>query len=200
VYDRKDTFHARAKAEGYRSRAAFKLLELARVHALIRKGDIVLDLGAWPGGWLQVASELCGPKGLVIGVDQRPIDPLPLANVRLYAGDVADPQLRAAVVGACPRQVDVLLSDLAPSLSGVRARDEANADALLDFVFAWIEECMRPGGKLLIKIFMGGDFPARRDRLRAVFASVRVTKPEATRKGSSEVYVIASGYSGVTQK
>lgn len=197
MYHRKDSFHARAKAQGYRSRAAFKLLELAKTHRLIRRGDVVVDLGAWPGGWLQVAAEVTGPSGLIIGVDQRPIDDLGLAHVRTLVGDVADRDVRGRVRAECGgRQVDVLLSDLAPSLSGVRARDEAQADALLDCTLDWARELLRPGGQLLVKLFMSSDFAQRRERLRAVFAAVRTTKPEATRKGSAEVYAIASGMRG----
>lgn len=194
MYRRKDSFHARAKAEGYRSRAAYKLLELAKTHGLIRKGDVVVDLGAWPGGWLQVAAELCGPRGRVVGIDQRPIEPLGLSNVWTLAGDVADPLVLEQAATACGRPADVLLSDLAPSLSGIRARDEAQADALLDCVLTWAGARLRPGGHVLVKMFMGSDFASRRERLRAAFTTVRTTKPEATRKGSAEVYAVASGF------
>jgi 23S rRNA (uridine2552-2'-O)-methyltransferase len=191
VYDRKDSFYERAKTEGYRSRAAFKLLELARANKLIRKGDAVLDLGAWPGGWLQVASELVGPRGLVVGIDQRPIDDLGLANVHTLAGDINDPGMRDAVGAIRSEPFDVILSDLAPSLSGIRDRDEAQADILLDGVLAWTAQALRPGGGLLIKLFMGSGFEQRRNRLRRAFAAIRLTRPDATRKGSAEMYAIA---------
>lgn len=194
MYDRKDAFHARAKAEGYRSRAAFKLLELARTNKLIRKGDSVLDLGAWPGGWLQVASELAGPSGTIVGIDLRVIVALPLANVSTLVGDVSDPALREQVMAQRSAPFDVLLSDLAPSLSGVKARDEAQAEMLLDCLLDWAKDGLRPGGSVLVKLFMGGDFEQRRARLRGAFSSVRLTRPDATRKGSAEVYAVARDF------
>lgn len=197
MYRRKDSFHARAKAAGYRSRASYKLLELANDHQLIQRGDVVLDLGAWPGGWLQVAAEIAGPKSRIVGIDQRPIEPLGIECVSTITGDVLDPAMREVVRDACGgRRLDVVLSDLAPSLSGVRARDEARAEELFSGVFDWVHALLRPGGKLLIKLFMGADFALRRDRLRAEFAAVRTTKPDATRKGSAEVYAVATGWRG----
>lgn len=191
MYDRKDTFYQRAKTEGYRSRAAYKLLELARANRLIRRGDAVLDLGAWPGGWLQVAAELAGPRGIVVGIDRRPIDDLGLANVRTFAGDIDDPAVQAAVAAVRAEPFDVILSDLAPSLSGVRDRDEAQADVLLDGVLAWAGRSLRPGGSLLVKLFMGPGFEERRRRLRGAFGTFRLSRPDATRKGSAEFYGIA---------
>lgn len=198
MYRRKDSFYDRAKSEGYRSRAAYKLLELARTQKLIRKGDAVLDLGAWPGGWLQVAAELVGSQGLVVGIDRRPIDDLGLGNVRTIVGDITSAALRDEVATLRTEPFDVLLSDLAPSLSGIRDRDEACADELLDGVLEWAKHTLRPGGGMLVKLFMGAGFEQRRDRLREQFAAVRLTRPDATRKGSAEVYAIAREHRPVT--
>ena len=194
MYQRKDAFHARAKAEGFRSRAAYKLIELARSQRLVRSGDAVLDLGAWPGSWLQVAADLVGPRGLVCGVDLRPIHDVGRDNVFTVVGDVGDASVIEAVSSRAERAFDVVLSDLAPPLSGIRARDEARADELLDHVLTWTDELLRPGGHLVIKLFMGAGFEERRRRLRERFASVRLTRPDATRKGSAEVYAMGRNH------
>ncbi len=194
MYRRKDTFYQRAKNEGLRSRAAFKLDELARTHKLMRRGDAVLDLGAWPGGWLQIAADLVGPQGIVVGVDLRPIEGLRLPHVHVVTGDIGDDTTRQEVVGHWSRPFDCILSDLAPSLSGVRDRDAARAEHLLELVLEWATRLLRPDGALLVKLFMGPAFEPSRERLRAAFRSVKVTRPDATRRGSAEVYAIATGF------
>lgn len=194
VYRRKDAFYTRAKASGYRSRAAFKLLQLVQRARLIRRGDRVLDLGAWPGGWLQVAADLVGPAGKVIGIDLQPIEPLPQKHVTTVVGDVADRLAQQQMLEACEGRVDILLSDLAPKLSGVRARDEAQAEALAHAALALADQVLKPGGKLVMKLFTGDAATRLLRELQARFASVRTTRPEATRKGSAEIYAIAVGF------
>ncbi|MFI5394757.1 MAG: RlmE family RNA methyltransferase [Candidatus Binatia bacterium] len=200
MYQRKDAFYTRAKTAGYRSRAVFKLLQLAQGGRLLRRGDHVVDLGAWPGGWLQVASELVGPAGTVVGVDLRPIKPLPQKNVVTLVGDIAAASTQREVARACRGRADVILSDLAPKLSGVRARDEAQTQVLAECVFAFVEKILKPGGKLVVKLFMGDDLPRYVEQLRTRFTDVRTTRPEATRKGSAEIYVIASSFRGGAQQ
>jgi 23S rRNA (uridine2552-2'-O)-methyltransferase len=196
VYRRKDAYYARAKQEGYRSRSAFKLLELARRHRLIRSGDVVVDLGAWPGGWLQVAATLTGPRGRVVGVDLRLIEPLRERHVVSIEGNVAEPEVRERILAACGRRADVLLSDLAPRLSGVRARDEAESAALAETVLTCAAKLLAPGGRSLVKLFMSADFQNYIARLRALFRHVSVVRPSATRKGSAEIYALGFGYCG----
>ena len=196
VYQRKDTFYTRAKAAGYRSRAAFKLQQLAQRGRLLRRGDCVVELGAWPGGWLQVVAADVGPKGRVVGVDLQPIDALPEGNVITVVGDIRDSHTQERVVRVCGGKADVLLSDLAPKLSGVRARDAAQAQALADCVLQWVERSLKPGGKLVVKLFMGNDLPQYLARLRTLFRDVHLTRPEATRRGSTEVYAVASDFRG----
>jgi 23S rRNA (uridine2552-2'-O)-methyltransferase len=194
VYQRKDAFYSRARALGYRSRAAFKLLELAQHNRLFRRGDRVLDIGAWPGGWLQVAADLVGPSGKVIGIDLQPIEPLPRSHVSTQVGDIGDELTRQRIVEACQGQVDVVLSDVAPKLSGVRVRDEAQSEALATCALALGARVLRPGGKFVIKLFTGEAATRVVRELRARFDDVRTTRPEATRKGSSEIYAIAVGF------
>jgi len=194
MYRRKDAFYDRAKAAGYRSRSAFKLLELAQRARLIRRGDVVIDLGAWPGGWLQVAAQLTGPSGRVIGLDLQRIDALPDLHVVSIVGDILDPTVQERVVTACGGPADVLLSDLAPKLSGVRARDEAQAIALAESVLRLATHTLKADGRLLIKLFTNAELSAYLRRLRTIFRRVSTTRPEATRKASSEIYAIAIGY------
>lgn len=194
VYQRRDAFYTRARAVGYRSRAAFKLLQLAQHARLFRRGDHVLDLGAWPGGWLQVAAELVGPTGKVVGIDLQPIEPLPHKHVTTQVGDIGDELMQQRIVKACQGRVDVVLSDLAPKLSGVRARDAARSEALAVCVLAVGEKVLRPGGKLVMKLFTGDAAMRLMRELRARFDDVRTTRPVATRKGSSEIYAIAAGF------
>lgn len=196
MYRRKDAFYARAKAAGYRSRAAYKLLQLAQRQRLFRRGDRVVDLGAWPGGWLQVAAAEVGPQGTVIGVDLQPIAPLPERQVTTVVGDITDPGVQQQIAQLCGGKADVLLSDLAPKLTGVRARDEAQIDALAASVLECACRLLRPGGTLVVKLFVSATTAAYVDRLRQLFREVRMTRPEATRKRSAEIYAIATGFSG----
>jgi 23S rRNA (uridine2552-2'-O)-methyltransferase len=196
VYRRKDTFYARAKAAGYRSRAAFKLQQLVKRGRLLRRGDCVVELGAWPGGWLQVVAAQVGPKGRIVGVDLQAIETLPETNVITLVGDVSDLRTQERAREACDGRADVLLSDLAPKLTGVRARDEAQTQALADSVIQWVECILKPQGTLVIKLFMGHGLPQYLARLRTLFRDVQLTRPEATRKGSAELYAVASGYTG----
>jgi 23S rRNA (uridine2552-2'-O)-methyltransferase len=191
AYQRKDAFYARAKAEGYRSRAAYKLQELARRYPLLKRGDHVVDLGAWPGGWLQVAADLVGPRGIVVGVDLVPIDPLPQAWVSLITGDASDPAVLEQLRERCAGRVDVLLSDMAPKLSGVRDRDAARAAELADTAVGIAEQLVAPGGRLLMKVFSGAESEALQ-LARRVFATAKLTKPESSRKESAEMYLVAT--------
>ena len=196
-YERKDHFHQRAKREGYRSRAAYKLLELDRSQRLLRKGQRVVDLGCWPGGWLQIASEAVGPRGRVVGLDLAAIDP-PLDNENVIAlvGNLAEPTDIQAVLDALGGPADVLLSDAAPKLSGVKASDRAREEALLEAVEAAVPRLLAPRGALLLKILEGPEAQAIDRRLRRSFARARTVRPEASRRGSSERYLVAQGYAG----
>ena len=194
MYKRKDAFYKKAKQAGYRSRAAYKLLELSHSFGLLRPGQRVIDLGAWPGGWLQVAAELVGPRGRVIGIDLVPIAPLKMGNVTVVQGDATDPDQQRRLLSLLDGPADILLSDMAPKLSGVRERDEAQAQELSRAAVACTTHLLRPGGILLLKAFMDSGYPALLAALRAGFATVRTTKPQATRKGSAETYIVASGF------
>jgi 23S rRNA (uridine2552-2'-O)-methyltransferase len=194
MYQRKDRFYRRAKAQGLRSRAAFKLEDLDR--RVLCSGDRVVDLGCWPGGWLQIAARRVGKNGRVVGVDVRELDPLGFANTRVIRTDVADEQVVAEILQALEGLADVVLSDLSPQLTGVRDRDEANAAELVRAALIIVEKTLRPGGTLICKVFMNSDYPAMLAKVRRQFEEVTATRSEATRRGSAELYWIARGFRG----
>ncbi|GIW40435.1 MAG: 23S rRNA (uridine(2552)-2'-O)-methyltransferase [Candidatus Binatia bacterium] len=193
-YEPKDSFYRKAKSRGYRSRAAYKLLELDRRYRILRPGDVVVDLGAWPGGWLRIAAERVGEKGRVVGVDRTPIEPLPFPWVSVVTGDILDENVRERLRELLGGDADVLLSDLSPRLSGVRDRDE---EAMLELVRAALEvadRMLRRGGRGVFKLFTGSAQAEGVRALRERFSRVSTTRPEATRRGSSELYAVAFGF------
>jgi len=197
-YQRKDHLYRRAKKEGLRSRAAYKLTEVQKGNKLLSKGQRVFDLGCWPGGWLEVAAEIVGPHGRVVGVDRAEVDPeIPLPQVAalvgdLEAADIAD-HLRESL-GA--DRADVVLSDAAPKLTGIRETDRANEERLLETIESLLPHLLETGGSLLIKILEGPEAQQIDRRMRASFDRAKTLKLRSTRKGSSERYLIAHGYRG----
>jgi len=193
-YRRKDAFYQQAKDAGLRSRAAFKLEQLQRQFHILRRGDRVVDLGAWPGGWLQVAARYVGPTGKVVGVDRVPVPPLPdFPQVQVLEADIESPEVQTRVAQILGGAADVVLCDVSPKLTGVRERDWARARELAERAIELAAVWLRPGGTLLLKVFMSPNWKEIVDRLRSRFENVSSTRPEATRKGSSELYVIARG-------
>jgi 23S rRNA (uridine2552-2'-O)-methyltransferase len=196
MYDRKDALHQRAKREGYRSRAAYKLLELQKRTRALRRGQLVVDLGAWPGGWLQVAAEVVGSSGRVVGIDVAAIDPLPVAHVTTVQDDVTDPACVTRAAELLGRRADVILSDLAPKLTGIAPRDAAQAERLAEATRAFATRVLRAGGTLITKTLGGREGEVARAELRQLFESVRQLGLDATRKGSSELYLVATDFLG----
>jgi len=195
AYQRKDAFHQRAKAEGYASRAAYKLEEIQHRTRVLRKGQRVVDLGCWPGGWLQVASALVGPKGRVVGIDIAPIDPpLELANVVALSGDFSNPPAEKEILDALGRRADVVLSDAAPKLTGIRATDRAREEVLLEAIEALVPRLLVPGGSAIVKLLDCPEADAFRKRLAQSFGKSRVLKPKATRQGSTERYLLLESF------
>jgi 23S rRNA (uridine2552-2'-O)-methyltransferase len=194
-YQRKDSWHQRAKREGFRSRAAYKLAEIQQRYRLLRRGQRVVDLGCWPGGWLQVAARAVGRDGRVVGVDLAPLDePLEAPNVAVLRADLTSPGIAGRILEALDGPADVVLSDAAPKLSGVRASDRAREQELLEAIETLVPELLNAGGGLLLKILEGPEAQAVERRLRARFARARSVKPRASRKGSSERYLLARGF------
>jgi 23S rRNA (uridine2552-2'-O)-methyltransferase len=194
TYERKDAHYRRAKAEGFRARSAYKLSEIADRHRLLERGDHVVDLGAWPGGWAQVALDRIGREGRLVALDLVPLEPFAGRPVDLVVGDVRDPATIATLRGRLGRLADVVLSDLAPKLSGVRARDDAQASELVRAVVAALPTILRPGGRALVKVFMSADYQSILAEVHARFDTVRTTRAEAARRGSAELYLVCLGY------
>ncbi|MDR3538728.1 MAG: RlmE family RNA methyltransferase [Acetobacteraceae bacterium] len=187
-----DPYVLAAKAQGWRSRAAFKLLELDDKFSLLRAGSRVVDLGAAPGGWTQVAVKR-GARA-VVGVDLLPIDPIPGSNLML--GDFNDPEMPARLAEALGGKADLVLSDMAPNTSGHGATDHLRIMALADLALAFAVEVLVEGGSFVAKVFAGGSERQMLERMKRSFASVRHAKPPSSRKESSELYVVATGFRG----
>lgn len=196
MYERKDAFYRKAKREGYRARSAYKLIELNQEFRLIRPGVRVVDLGSWPGGWVQVAAELVGTKGKVVGIDLVALAPLSNLQVALLQGDATDPVQQEKILAVLGGPADVLLSDMSPKLSGIREVDDARAMDLCRAALHCARTLLRPGGTLLTKVFMGTEHKTFLAEARVLFASVKTTKPESSRKGSAETYVVSTGLKG----
>jgi 23S rRNA (uridine2552-2'-O)-methyltransferase len=191
-----DPFVQKARAEGLRSRAAFKLMDLDRRLHLLRAGSRVVDLGAAPGGWSQWAVQRIGPRGRVVAVDILPMTPV--EGVTFIQGDFREEAVRASVRAALGGNcADLVLSDMAPNLSGIPAVDQARSIELAELALELAREALAPGGAFLVKVFQGEGLEAYLRDLRRGFAGVERRKPEASRARSRELYVLARGYAGV---
>jgi 23S rRNA (uridine2552-2'-O)-methyltransferase len=189
----RDPYVERATREGWRSRAAFKLIEIDNRERILRHGAIVVDLGAAPGGWSQVAAGKVGAEGRVYAIDRLPMDPVP--GVEFLEGDFttheAVDRLRARVGG---RGVDLVLSDLAPNISGNRDIDQPRSMTLVESAMLFADEVLKPGGAFLSKVFQGQGQQEIEKELRARYGKLKVIKPRASRSESREIYLLATGY------
>ena len=199
-YKRKDHLYKKAKGEGYRSRAAYKLIELDKKHSLIKPGFKVLDLGAWPGGWLQVLSRQVGPSGRVIGIDLDAIEDLGLANVETVVGDVSDNGLIARALEHLGGKADLIVSDMSPKLTGIREVDQAAATRCGEMVCDVAEQGLREGGHVVMKLFKGSDVEQFLRSIRSQFGKVHRAELDTTRKTSNEFYVVGLGFTGALGK
>ena len=193
-YRLRDSYYKKAKQQGYRSRAAYKLLELQERFRIFRAGESVVDLGAAPGGWLQVAAKLVGPNGKVLGVDLQPIEPLNQKNIIIVQGDIAALETEQRIMEYLGRPTDSVISDVAPKLTGIRDTDEARSLALNGTALAVAKRLLRPGGNFLIKSFVSEELRSFSTEVEKQFRSVQCTRPDASRKGSSEIYFFAKDY------
>jgi 23S rRNA (uridine2552-2'-O)-methyltransferase len=187
-----DPYVKAAKAAGWRSRAAFKLIELDDRFKLIKPGCRVVDLGAAPGGWTQVALKRGGAGARVVGLDLLEMDPIPGATLLL--GDFQDEAAEQAVLAALDGQADLVLSDMAPNTTGHTSTDHLRIMALAELALDFAVKVLKPGGGFVAKLFQGGAEKAMLERLRRHFAEVRHAKPPASRKESPETYVVATGF------
>lgn len=191
---KRDAFYRKAKREGYRSRAVYKLKEIDKKFRILRKGQTVIDLGAAPGGWLQYVAETIGNKGTVIGVDIKEIAPLPYENVKTLKADVFQENIEKQILKLLGSKADVILSDLSPKISGVWEVDVARSVAMCERVVELSRKLLKKNGRLIMKIFEGMDTKRILSLLERNFSFIKLFKPAASRKKSSELYIICLGY------
>jgi len=193
---RDDYYYKLAKKEGYRSRSAYKLIQISKRFNLIRPGDVVIDLGCAPGGWMQVSSQLVGDRGYVLGVDKRPVDRLPQKNTRVIVADVEEPETVELIIHALPRKADIVLSDLSPNVTGIWQIDHLKQIDLARAAYSIAERVLRRHGRFLTKAFQGESLDQFIRELKDHFSKVRIVRPPATRKRSAEVYLLTTGFLG----
>ncbi|WP_018411450.1 RlmE family RNA methyltransferase [Methyloversatilis thermotolerans] len=190
-----DPYVKQAQAQGFRSRAAFKLMQIDDKDRLLGPGKVVVDLGSTPGGWSQVVAKKVGPSGKVVAIDLLPMEPV--HGVRFILGDFReDAPLAELVESLDGRQVDLVLSDMAPNLSGIAVTDQARSIHLLELALEFAREHLKTGGDMLVKVFQGSGFDELRREMERLFASVAVRKPDSSRDRSAEVYLLCRGRQG----
>ncbi len=189
-----DPYVRAAKAAGWRSRAAFKILELDEKYGLFRPHQRVVDLGAAPGGWTQVAVQRVGESGKVVGLDLLPMDEI--AGATLLQGDFQDDAVEQAVLEALDGPADLVLSDMAPNTTGHNATDHLRILGLIELALDFAGKVLTPGGAFVAKAFQGGTERELLNRMKRDFAVVKHAKPPASRKESAEMYVVAMGFRG----
>ena len=188
-----DTYVQQAFKKGYRSRASFKLLQLHEKDKLFRPGQIIVDLGAAPGGWSQILAPQVGSKGLVVALDRLPFNRIP--HVHCLEGDFLDDAIQDQIKALCPMGgVDWVLSDMSPNLSGLSAIDQPRMIGLAEAVLEFAELMLKPKGGMLVKIFQGSGFKEYYQALQARFGRVHTRKPDASRAESSEIYLLARDF------
>lgn len=190
-----DPYVQRAQKDGYRSRAAYKLLEIQEKDHLIRPGMTIVDLGATPGGWSQVAAKLVGPRGCVIASDILPFDALP--GVTFLQGDFREESVFNELLSVLDgRPVDLVISDMAPNTSGNSAMDQPRAMYLCELALDFATRVLGPQGQFLVKVFQGEGFEEFRKAIHEHFGTLKSRKPNASRARSREMYLLASGFKG----
>jgi 23S rRNA (uridine2552-2'-O)-methyltransferase len=188
-----DAYVKRAQAEGYRARSVYKLMDISKRYQLLKPKMLVVDLGAAPGGWSELAKQLVGPVGRVVALDILPIKPI--AGVEFMQGDFSDPKMAEILLEKIGRQMaDVVLSDMAPNLSGLVDVDQERATNLVMAAFNFAVLALKPNGNFLTKVFQGANFTSIQKLLATRFREVKVIKPEASRARSSEVYILGRGF------
>jgi 23S rRNA (uridine2552-2'-O)-methyltransferase len=185
---RRDQYRRLAKDQGYRARSAYKLLQMNRSYKIIKKGDKVVDLGCAPGGWLQVAMKEVGSSGKVIGIDLKPVTPV--AGATILQGSIENPNVLSKIAEILGCKADVILSDMAPNVSGVWDIDHARQISLSTIALGFARRVLRVGGSSVFKIFEGEMLKEFKSELRKSFGKVLLSKPSASRQESSELYIV----------
>jgi len=190
---KKDYYYRKAKEEKFRSRAAYKLLQAVKKYKFMKRGDIVVDLGAAPGGWIQAARKIVGEEGFILGVDIKPIEPFEEENILTIVADITDPKTPENIRNLLPELADVVISDVSPKISGIWEVDHARQIDLALNSMKIACKVLKPKGNFFVKIFEGDltrDFIAK---LKENFSAVKLVKPKASRAKSSEIYILALG-------
>lgn len=195
-YDRKDALYKRAKEEGYRSRAAYKLKEIDAKYGLLKSGYRVLDLGAWPGGWMQAAAEKVGASGRVVGIDLVQIEDFGAENIKCIVGDARDEASLQAAKDFAGGNFNLVLSDMSPKLTGIREVDSAQTVACAELALFIATQVLLKQGNLVIKVFKSNETEMFVKSLRPLFNKVVRSELDSTRKTSNEFYLIALGFVG----
>ena len=195
-YDPKDFYFRQAKKQGLRARSAFKIEEILRRHRLLSRGEAVLDLGAAPGGFLQILAEEVGEKGVAVGVDLEPIRNLGKPWVKTGVVDLLAPGALDAIRALHPGRFRLVTSDMAPKTVGIKVTDEVRSLELVRMALRVAEATLGRGGALVAKVFMGGDFPILKKEFVVRFEKVHVVRPQATREHSFECYLVGKGFRG----
>ncbi|MDR2699866.1 MAG: RlmE family RNA methyltransferase [Nitrososphaerota archaeon] len=194
IRERKNEFYyKKAKAENYRSRATYKLVQANEKYGFIKLRDVVVDLGAAPGGWIQAARKMTGRHGFVLGVDLKPIEPFPQNYVRTIVGDLTDPEIAEQILSFLPRKPDTVISDAAPNVTGVWEVDHALQIDLASKALDVVLQILRPNGSFFVKLFQGDLMNEFVQTVKGHFDEVKFVKPAASRAKSSEMYLLALG-------
>lgn len=191
---RQDFYYRKAKQLNYRSRASFKLHQINEKFGIFKAGMSVVDLGAAPGGWLQIAKERVGPPGKVVGVDLQHI--APIEGVSTIKGDITKPETVSELISLLDGRADVVISDMSPNISGNYSIDHARSVDLCTHALEFARRTLKPGGSLVMKIFEGDMINQFLAEVRKSFSSVKLHSPKASRSQSSEIYIVAKGFKG----
>ncbi|MCK4668860.1 RlmE family RNA methyltransferase [Candidatus Bathyarchaeota archaeon] len=188
---KKDYYYRKAKEEKYRSRAAYKLLQAVKKYSFIRTGNVVVDLGAAPGSWIQVIRTIVGNEGFVLGVDLRPIEFFSQRNVQTIIGDVTEEEMPQQILDLLPRKADAVISDAAPNISGIWEVDHARQIDLAQQALRIALKTLKPSGNFFVKLFQGDMLNGFIETLKQHFEIVKIVKPKASRARSSEIFILA---------
>ena len=188
---KRDYYYKKAKAENYRSRATYKLSQAVRKYHFIHKNDVVIDLGAAPGGWIQAARKIVGKKGFILGIDLKPIASFPQDYVKTIVADFTEPEILQQILDFLPRKADVILSDASPNISGIWEVDNARQIDLATQALKIALCVLRPAGNFFVKVFEGSMLPSFMRTVKKHFEIVKLIKPKASRPESSEIFLLA---------
>ncbi|HDD69988.1 MAG TPA: RlmE family RNA methyltransferase [Candidatus Bathyarchaeota archaeon] len=187
---KRDYYYKKAKEEKYRSRAAYKLLQAVKKYKFISKGDVVVDLGAAPGGWIQAASRIIGKNGFVLGVDLKPIKPFLQDIIQTVIGDINEEETLQQILSILPEKADVVISDVSPNISGIWEVDHARQIDLAEQSMKIALKVLKPSGNFFVKVFQGDMFDDFVKKVKEHFRVVKIVKPKASRAKSSEMFVL----------